>query len=407
MSNKDILDLYNAYNEIYNQGDVDMSEASQFSRNYGDPAAAKWNAQMQAFNNRKNKGEMTPPTIPSGYRWNQRAGTIVSVTQGGASPTAKPAPTAKPTATRLTDAQFDRKYNVNGPVGDEFAGARKNYKPIAKPAAKPVVKPAAKPAPTPTAKPAPTPTATAKPAPTLPPTAPSTSPSSQLVDLQKMRIASQMRQKGANVVSTQLSSFDPFDIVMGHLLDEGFATTEEAALAIMVNMGKEWRQSILEASTETISTLQDKIAKEKLRAELEDLQQKRNQRWAANELKPGASSGVPSYARHSEQQKEYQHSDAGLTKGQSKQIMTSDRRSLEAAAGVKSGSTEKDAWYNDPNYGKKLDGKGKFFSPRTVLAKQGGKEGKLTTDPNTGKKTFTATNWSAAEKGRYSSKGGK
>lgn len=159
-------------------------------------------------------------------------------------------------------------------------------------------------------------------------------------------------------------------------------------------------------NTETVSTLKSKIEKEKLRAELEDLQSKRNQRWAANELKPG-SYGVASLARHSEQQKEYQHSDAGLTKAQSKQILAQNRRSLESAAGMKPGSTEKDAWYNDPNYGKGLDGKGKFFSPRTVLAKQGGKEGKLTVDPNTGKKTFTPTNWSDAEKARYSSKGGK
>jgi hypothetical protein len=42
-------------------------------------------------------------------------------------------------------------------------------------------------------------------------------------------------------------SFDLFDIVKGHLIDEGYADTEEAALAIMANMSEEWRQSIVEA----------------------------------------------------------------------------------------------------------------------------------------------------------------
>jgi len=37
-----------------------------------------------------------------------------------------------------------------------------------------------------------------------------------------------------------------FDIVKGHLLDEGYADTEQAALAIMANMSEEWKQSIVE-----------------------------------------------------------------------------------------------------------------------------------------------------------------
>ena len=41
-------------------------------------------------------------------------------------------------------------------------------------------------------------------------------------------------------------SADLFDIVKGHLMSEGFADTEEAALAIMANMSEEWRQSIIE-----------------------------------------------------------------------------------------------------------------------------------------------------------------
>ena len=39
---------------------------------------------------------------------------------------------------------------------------------------------------------------------------------------------------------------DMFDLVKGHLLDEGYADTEEAAIAIMANMSEEWRESIFE-----------------------------------------------------------------------------------------------------------------------------------------------------------------
>jgi len=41
-------------------------------------------------------------------------------------------------------------------------------------------------------------------------------------------------------------SFDLFDVVLGYLLDEGYADTNKAALAIMANMSEEWKQSIME-----------------------------------------------------------------------------------------------------------------------------------------------------------------
>ena len=48
---------------------------------------------------------------------------------------------------------------------------------------------------------------------------------------------------------------DLFDIVKGHLIDEGYADTEEAALAIMANMSEEWRQSIVEKFPDVKGTL--------------------------------------------------------------------------------------------------------------------------------------------------------
>ena len=41
---------------------------------------------------------------------------------------------------------------------------------------------------------------------------------------------------------------DLYDIILSHLLDEGYAETPEAAESIMVNMGEEWISTILEVS---------------------------------------------------------------------------------------------------------------------------------------------------------------
>jgi hypothetical protein len=39
---------------------------------------------------------------------------------------------------------------------------------------------------------------------------------------------------------------DLYDIILSHLLDEGYAETQEAAEVIMVNMSEEWREGIVE-----------------------------------------------------------------------------------------------------------------------------------------------------------------
>jgi hypothetical protein len=41
--------------------------------------------------------------------------------------------------------------------------------------------------------------------------------------------------------------YDLYDIILSHLLDEGYAETSEAAEAIMVNMSEEWRENIVES----------------------------------------------------------------------------------------------------------------------------------------------------------------
>ena len=48
------------------------------------------------------------------------------------------------------------------------------------------------------------------------------------------------------VQNVQYNEFDPFDTILEHLVAEGYADTNESALAIMANMSDEWRQSIVE-----------------------------------------------------------------------------------------------------------------------------------------------------------------
>ena len=49
----------------------------------------------------------------------------------------------------------------------------------------------------------------------------------------------------SNIKLADQYSYDLYDTILSHLLDEGYAETPEAAEAIMVNMSEEWRESIL------------------------------------------------------------------------------------------------------------------------------------------------------------------
>ena len=62
------------------------------------------------------------------------------------------------------------------------------------------------------------------------------------------------RRAGEHVKKHGLKSlaheeFDNFDIILEYLVSEGYADTNENALAIMANMSEEWKQSIFEGST--------------------------------------------------------------------------------------------------------------------------------------------------------------
>lgn len=58
-------------------------------------------------------------------------------------------------------------------------------------------------------------------------------------DLKAATKRSQQRQ-------LQMNSYDPFEIIKNHLLDEGYVNNEKSAFVIMANMSESWKQSILE-----------------------------------------------------------------------------------------------------------------------------------------------------------------
>ena len=64
-------------------------------------------------------------------------------------------------------------------------------------------------------------------------------------------------------VPTVKEDLDLYDIILSHLLDEGYADTQEAAEVIMVNMSEEWRDDILEESYISEMRKEDKVAGKK------------------------------------------------------------------------------------------------------------------------------------------------
>jgi len=48
--------------------------------------------------------------------------------------------------------------------------------------------------------------------------------------------------------------YDLYDVILSHLIDEGYADTYESAEAIMVNMSEDWRESIVEGLVDTVAS---------------------------------------------------------------------------------------------------------------------------------------------------------
>jgi hypothetical protein len=65
-------------------------------------------------------------------------------------------------------------------------------------------------------------------------------------EIEKEKGGKEFLDRIANAKKRMKEEVDIYDVILSHLLDEGYASTEEAATAIMVNMSEEWRESIVE-----------------------------------------------------------------------------------------------------------------------------------------------------------------
>jgi hypothetical protein len=77
--------------------------------------------------------------------------------------------------------------------------------------------------------------------------------------------------------------YDLYDIILSHLIDEGYAETPEAAEAIMVNMSEEWRESIVEA--DSIAAMKERAAK------------RRKQRYGSSDTSRGGRDDFRPYTK--------------------------------------------------------------------------------------------------------------
>jgi hypothetical protein len=74
-----------------------------------------------------------------------------------------------------------------------------------------------------------------------------------------VRVADTHSKKEAKAKSKlKNEEVDLYDIILSHLLDEGYAETQEQAEVIMVNMSEEWREGIVEGNENNEMTRIDK-----------------------------------------------------------------------------------------------------------------------------------------------------
>jgi len=91
------------------------------------------------------------------------------------------------------------------------------------------------------------------------------------------KTARAVSSRAGNLASRLGEEVDVYDIILSHLLDEGYADTYEAAESIMVNMSEDWRESIVEeVLDEELSGSRKEKASEILNRKLRDVETLRN-----------------------------------------------------------------------------------------------------------------------------------
>jgi hypothetical protein len=57
--------------------------------------------------------------------------------------------------------------------------------------------------------------------------------------------AANRKRLAGSILSQSNEEVDLYDVILSHLLDEGFADTEKNAITIMANMSEEWKEKIM------------------------------------------------------------------------------------------------------------------------------------------------------------------
>jgi hypothetical protein len=281
---KEVSELMEAYSTVYSSQELTEEQVWEEVENWvnalieegHDLSEYTWEDMYEAYIEEQGRGTRTGsnPNVfrptPSGSGSRRGAAPVPSSSSTGSVRTQPGTRTgSNPRVfTPTPSSQGSRRGAAPVPVRPAAPAARPAAPaPAARPAAPaPAARPAA---PAPTARPA-APAVTSAPKPATPATPLQTaaknlsgtgalapapkkpSLASQAAELRAMRQRSQERQG-----LTQ--SFDAFDVIKGHLLDEGYADTEEAALAIMTSMSEEWKKTILEA--DSVAKMAERAAK--------------------------------------------------------------------------------------------------------------------------------------------------
>jgi hypothetical protein len=256
----DAANLIEAYNAVYTHQE-EIEQIDEIAVPPRDPAAAKSQSSSAAQTFRNIGNVVRTITNPMGATISGMQRATKDYQASGprdvkgrplSSPrpaTATTSPSAEPYRSRFAgarDSAFARAQQIKGSpvVGPKTTASA--------PPTKPAVTTPARPTSTTPTKPA---TSTTAPAPKPLGFTPRTLTSAELKAATAARAAARSAGKSAAdvekdaiaaVSKLQKSSFDIFDVIKGHLLDEGYADTEEAALAIMANMSESWKKSIIE-----------------------------------------------------------------------------------------------------------------------------------------------------------------
>jgi hypothetical protein len=173
--------------------------------------------------------------------------------------------------------------------------AAKPAAPAARPASTAAARPAAS---APTAKPAPT--ATSKPITSQPPESKSQASAGEIRGMigrsmerqaastptaaAKPTPTATRRPMGSVKPGSLVSGFDMFDVVKGYLIDEGFAETEESAIAIMANMSEEWKLEIIDEAVKGESSDRRKALAAERRKGIKPLSAKEGEKYASHKI---------------------------------------------------------------------------------------------------------------------------